>query len=122
MAKIKKIFNKRTTVISTTIIALLAIWGAKKTYDYAAPPSGPKDCNFIYPESQDQTKPTTISVKPNSPQINFEQQGGVINDASCLNRTSVYGIVKVTTADDIKNALQFARDNNLKVTPAGQHH
>jgi len=37
---------------------------------------------------------------------------GYINDASYLNRTAVYGIVKVTTVQDIQNALQFARDHN----------
>jgi FAD/FMN-containing dehydrogenase len=34
----------------------------------------------------------------------------------------VYGIVKVTSIDDIKNALQFARENHLKVSMAGVKH
>src|SRR6185369_2289302 len=79
------------------LLALVLFVLAKKTYDYAAPPNGPKNCDFIYPENPDQTKPTTISVNSDGSQLNLEQKGGVINDASCLNKTSVYGIVKVTS-------------------------
>ncbi len=121
MKQIKKYWNKKRAIISLTIAAVLII-GAKKTYDYAAQPNGLKNCDFIYPQSFDQTKPTTISAKPNSPELNFEQRGGLINDASCLNKTAVYGIVKITNEQDVKNALQFAKTNNLKVTTAGQRH
>lgn len=50
------------------------------------------------------------------------QKGGVINDASCLNKTSVYGIAKITSEDDVKNSLFYAKENDLKVTSAGQRH
>lgn len=122
MKKIKKYISNRRAVISSALFAILVIIGTKKTYDYAAPPNGPKNCDFIYPQTADQTKPTTISITPTRPALDLQQHGGTMNDASCLNKTSIYGVVKVTSVDDIKNALQFARDNKIKITPAGEHH
>ncbi len=34
----------------------------------------------------------------------------------------MYGVAKITSVDDVKYALQFAKLNNIKVTSAGQHH
>ncbi len=48
--------------------------------------------------------------------------GGYINDASCLNKTPIYGLVRIQTADDVRNSLQFARDNHLRISIAGQRH
>jgi FAD/FMN-containing dehydrogenase len=39
-----------------------------------------------------------------------------------LNKTAIYGIVNVSAVEDVQRALQFARENHLKVTPAGQRH
>lgn len=50
------------------------------------------------------------------------QRGGTINDASCLNRTPVYAIVEIRSEQDLRDALALARDNSLKVTPAGERH
>ena len=50
------------------------------------------------------------------------QNGGAINDASCLNKTEIYGIVEVRSVDDIARTLAFARDNKLSVTTAGVRH
>ena len=57
---------------------------ARKVFDYAAPPAGPKDCNFIFPLGGDETKPRvlTVAVPQNRPVL--EQVGGYVNDASCL--------------------------------------
>lgn len=122
MQKIKNKLKRNRLFISFAILAGLIIFTAKKTYDYAAAPTQAKNCDFIYPQVFDQTKPTNLSIKANSPQPNFEQKGGTINDASCLNKTSVYGIVKITSAQDVKNAIDFAKDNKLKITAAGQRH
>jgi FAD/FMN-containing dehydrogenase len=93
-----------------------------KIFDYASPPTKAKDCDFVFPATADQTKPTSIIVRyPLHPPA-FSQLGGFINDASCLNKTAVYGIAAISSVDDIRNALRFARENNLKVTTAGQRH
>lgn len=120
MAVIKKFFHKKTTIAVSVVAAILIFLGVKKGIDFASAPTKDKDCDFVYPV--DETKPTTIIVKQGMTPIHLEQKGGMINDASCLNKTAVYGVVKVTTAEDIKNALQYAKENNLKVTGAGQRH
>ncbi len=117
----KKFLHKKRTVIISVFVAV-AIFISVKAYEYASAPDKEKNCDFIYPSNTDQTKPTTITISPPEHLLAFQQKGGVINDASCLNKTSVYGVVKINSVEDIKNALQFARENNLKVTSAGQRH
>jgi FAD/FMN-containing dehydrogenase len=103
-------------------LAVVAV-AAKEFFEYSAAPESEKTSDFVFPPNPDQTKPTTLVQQAPAPaQIPFEQVGGFINDASHLNKTAVYGIVKVTSVEDIANALQFARDHRLKVTAAGQRH
>ncbi len=104
---------------------LFAVLCVKKIFDLSAAPTTSKACDFIFPESVDQTKPTIIRVvqHPDSSYIlEFEQRGGIINDASCLNKTAVHGIVKISNTEDVRHALAYARENNLKVTSAGERH
>ena len=122
VSKTKKFFHKKIALITSIVVAILIFIGIKKGIEYASAPTKDKDCNFIYPLSPGQTTPTTIVLKQSNITLNFEQKGGVINDASCLNRTAVYGIVQINSVQDIKNALQFAKENNLRVTSAGQRH
>jgi FAD/FMN-containing dehydrogenase len=52
----------------------------------------------------------------------LEQRGGTINDASCLNRTPVYGVIRPRSEDDVRQALTFARAHRLKVSVSGTRH
>jgi FAD/FMN-containing dehydrogenase len=104
------------------VVASVLVVGAKRIFDYAAAPNKEKKGDFVFPHNPDQEKPTLLLSEPKSPPFTFEQRGGFINDASHLNKTSVSGVVRITSEDDIRNALQFARDHNLKVTCAGQQH
>jgi FAD/FMN-containing dehydrogenase len=104
------------------IIASFLVIGAKKVFDYGAAPDKEKESDFIFPANPDQEKPTTLIASPQTPPFSFEQRGGFVNDASHLNKTAVYGVVRITGEDDIRNALQYARDHNLKITCAGQQH
>lgn len=122
MPQPKKVFYKNPTIIASTILAILLFLGIKKGIEYAAAPTSEKDCGYAYPNYSDQTKPTEIVLKQNSPRFEFQQKGGMINDASCLNKTSVFGIAKITSVDDVKNAILYANENNLKVTSAGERH
>ncbi len=114
--------RKKPLLIASLLLAAFVCVAAKKFADYASPPTKEKDCDFVYPSAVDQTNPTTIVTPFPEPPLTFAQWGGFINDASCLNKTAIHGIVKVTTVEDIQNALQFARKNHLHVTPAGQRH
>lgn len=112
---------RKRSILAAIAFFLLSflLFTAKKAFDYSAAPSGPKDCDFIFPRVNDDSKPTTITA-PNN--LAFEQKDGYINDASCLNKTPVYGIVKVKNVEQIREALKFARDKHLTVSIAGQRH
>ena len=118
----KKFFRKKRTIAISLVVATFLFISAKKIFEYAAPQIHPKDCDFIFPNTIDQTKPISVVSKTPEHLITLAQTGGFINDASCLNKTAVYGVVTISTVDDVRNALLFARENNLKVTSAGQHH
>jgi FAD/FMN-containing dehydrogenase len=114
--------RKRWLIAILFVFALVAV-AAKKFFDLSAAPSKDKESDFVYPPNADQTKPTTLVMQVPAPQqLPFEQVGGYINDASYMNKTAVYGIVKIKTVEDIQNAVKFARDHKLKVTAAGSRH
>lgn len=104
------------------VLVLLLAFTAWKIFDYSAAPDKDKESNFVFPPNPDQEKPTTLAIEPASLPVKFAQSGGFTNDASHLNRTAIYGIVRVSNEDDVRNALKFAREHNLKVTCAGQQH
>src|SRR5213593_1190359 len=115
--------KRRALLLSlASAIAASLVVTARKLVQYAAAPAGEKESDFVFPPSVGQTWPTSIATRPANPALPFEQRGGFINDASHLNRTAVYGIVKITSEADVGNALAFARANGLKVTAAGRRH
>jgi FAD/FMN-containing dehydrogenase len=114
--------RKRRAIIASFVLTCFSFITAEKISEYSSPPSKEKDCDYLYPRGVSQTKPTTILLKSDKPSLPLEQTGGFVNDASCLNKTAVYGVVKIATVEDIRNALEFARDNHLKVAIAGQRH
>ncbi len=96
---------------------------ARKIVEYSADPVAPKDC---VPDTQSRSaissRPVAIPTRASDVILPFVQRGGTLNDASCLNRTLVFGVVKVKSETDIKRALQFARENRLKISVAGARH
>lgn len=116
--------TRKRLLLAPLLLAAIAflLTTAKRVFDYAAPQREAKDCNFIFPPSPHSTKPTVMMVDHAALPLTMEQQGGYINDASCLNKTPVFGVVQVRTVEDVSRALQFARDNHLKVTAAGMRH
>jgi len=115
--------RKRHILLTVVLlVALFLAFAVKRILDYAAPPDKEKESDFVFPHGSSPEKPAVVMVKTGSPALPFRQSGGFTNDASHLNRTAIYGIVRVTNEDDIGKALKFARENNLKVTCAGQQH
>jgi FAD/FMN-containing dehydrogenase len=111
--------SKRLLAAALVAIAVL-FYPIRKAVQYAADPTGPKDCPPLEPEA---APAGTIPVRAAPPaNLQWRQQSGSINDASCLNRTPVYGVVQVRTVDDVRSALQFAAANGLKVSAAGVRH
>jgi FAD/FMN-containing dehydrogenase len=118
----KKLLTKPLILIAFILIFTVSVV-ARKLYLYSADPRGEKDCPPLFPTlAGDPAKPTAIDLKTPSIALPWSQKGGTINDASCLNKTYIYGLVQVKTIEDIKNALLFAKENGLKVSLAGVKH
>ena len=57
-----------------------------------------------------------------TPEPAWSQKGGSVNDASCLDRTPVAGVVEPRSERDVANVLSYARATGLTITPAGVRH
>jgi FAD/FMN-containing dehydrogenase len=111
---------RRWIVIAVVLLLLgLGVAAGLKVYQYSAAPPGEKDCaanpRFAGP-------PIAPGLQVVEPPVRLQQKGGTINDASCLNRTPVYGIAKPANEDELRTLIAFARDNGLKVSIAGARH
>ncbi len=107
--------NKLKIIIFAFVILITLV--IKRLYDLAKNPTESKNCLFTFPTLTNNSSTLFISTP-----TWLTQKGGFTNDASCLNKTSIFGMVKITNENDIKTALEFAQKNNLSITPAGQKH
>lgn len=122
--KQSKPINKKKLAVSVAVASALAAAGYEVNI-LSADPVGEKDCLPVFADVT-VSKYTQINLQTaplsQSDLLKWKQKGGTINDASCLDRTSIYGIVQVTNVDDVKNALEFAKENKIKVSMAGARH
>jgi FAD/FMN-containing dehydrogenase len=115
--------KRRSILLSIVLLAAsFLVLGARKVYEYAVAPEQDKDSDFVFPTESAPEKTTTIVFDPKLAAFTFRQVGGFTDDASHLNKTPIYGIVEITSENDIRNALRYAREHKLKVTCAGQQH
>jgi FAD/FMN-containing dehydrogenase len=122
--KQRKPLDKKKVAASIAIVSALAATGYEVNR-LSADPVGEKDCPPVFADTNaPSTTQVNVEIAPLSAgeMLKWKQKGGTINDISCLDRTPVYGIVQVTSVDDIKNALLFAKENKLKVSMAGVRH
>lgn len=97
--------------------------GTWKANEYAAPPNGEKECLQLEPAAGQPVVEAAVVERDSAAfDLPWAQKGGAINDASCVNKTAVYGIVQVRTEEDIRNALRFAEQEELQVAMAGVRH
>lgn len=121
MSRLAQIVKKPVTIAAITVVVVAFVVGKKMQY-YAAGPSGEKDCPPLSPSTTDPSKEYKVHIEAYPGSLSWVQKGGTINDASCLSKTSIYGIVQVKEVEDIKNALFFAKENDLKISIAGVRH
>jgi FAD/FMN-containing dehydrogenase len=114
--------RSRSARLASIILSSAAVFGGTKVYEYSSPPVTDKDCDFTFPAGMEGEKPTTLRIESPRTAIPLDLVGGYLNDASCLNKTPIYGLIRIHAADDVRKALQFARENHLHVTIAGQRH
>ena len=117
----RRTFLRKTLWAVFAAIAASVAFVAKEIFDYALPPRSEKHCDFTFPPDETQT-PHPLFNTPSDASLKLSQTGGFINDASCLNKTPIYGIVEVRSEKDIQNALRFASQKSLKLSIAGQRH
>jgi FAD/FMN-containing dehydrogenase len=113
---------QRKKLIVTSFTALVALLAGKKVYDYAAPPSKEKECEYVFPKESASTTEQAPVVQNVPRGFTFESLGGFTNDASCLNKTAIAGVAKITTESELSAALTYARENKLQVSIAGARH
>jgi FAD/FMN-containing dehydrogenase len=96
--------------------------GGRQVDAWSGAPAAVKDCaiHAVQAPGGDLPPRTTPAADTYPPETT--QRGGTVNDASCLNRTQVYGVVRPRSADDVRNALAFARHHELTVSVAGTNH
>lgn len=99
------------------ILLLILTVALKRLYDLAKNPTEAKNCFFTFPTLTNNSSTLSIATP-----TWLTQKGGFVNDASCLNKTPIFGMVKIINENDIKTTLEFAQKNNLSVSPAGQKH
>lgn len=114
----------RKLLVGVSALALVAGGGAvaASAAPLAADPEGPKDCADVLPEVASSVRTPSVPTPAPAPAPNWAQRGGTINDASCLSRTEVAGIVAPRTSEEVAQALTYARGNGLAVSAAGVRH
>src|SRR5215207_415035 len=121
MQKFSRKFKTGASAVAVLAV-LFGVYGLRKLQALAADPTGDKDCRPAAAGEQGKIDLQKIKAIAPLQGVKWSQLGGSINDASCLNRTEIYGVVEVKTVDDIAKTLQFARDNKLSITTAGVRH
>lgn len=109
--------RRKTLLVGVSVLALAIAGGAMYAAPLAADPTGAKDCAATLPPL-----PPLAAVPATVAEPNWSQRGGTVNDASCLNRTAVAGVVGVRSEADVAQALAYARAHRLPVSAAGVKH
>src|SRR4030081_2047995 len=122
MRKFSKKFKTSASAIALLVV-VFGVYGLRKLQVLAADPIGEKDCRPAA-DGAEQGRSDLDRIKAIAPlaDVKWSQLGGSINDASCLNKTDIYGVVEVRSVDDVAKTLAFARDNKLSITTAGVRH
>ena len=108
MRKLSKKFRTGASAVAVLVV-LFGVYGFRKLQALAADPVGEKDCRPA--DAGEESKIDLERIKAIAPLagVKWSQLGGSINDASCLNRTEIYGVVEVRSLDDVARTLAFAR-------------
>ena len=111
--------KRSTWVIGASGLAIAAVGTAAWLEPMATDPDGPKDCGAILPPI---SQSHSHAANPAMPEPRWAQKGGSVNDASCLDRTPVAGVVAPRSDAEVAAALAYAKATGLTVSPAGVRH
>jgi FAD/FMN-containing dehydrogenase len=111
--------QSRLLAVLALVVLLVVVFPMRRALQLAADPTGPKDCGATEGENG---AATASAGAEDARDLTWSQRGGTVNDASCLSRTPVFGVVQIKSADDVRKAMAFARGRGLKISPAGVKH
>ena len=86
---------------------------------YAGDPEEERDCPVRADGSL--VAESVVATVIDSP-VHIDDPNGTINDASCLDRTPIFGVVRPVLEEEIRAALGFAQEEGLHVSVAGRRH
>jgi FAD/FMN-containing dehydrogenase len=104
------------------LLAVLVVVGGRQVDAWSGAPAAVKDCAIHAVQAAGRELPPRPIPAGHTYPPGTTQRGGTVNDASCLNRTGVYGVVRPRSAEDVREALTFAGEHELTVSVAGTHH
>jgi FAD/FMN-containing dehydrogenase len=102
-------------IILLVLAFILVFLGIREIYYLSSEPKSEKD---FFPPIHHEKEPLDEAPA----HLPFSQLGGTINDVTGVDRTSVYGILRIQSEDELRNALHFARQQKLPVSIAGANH
>lgn len=113
----------RLFLVAGMLLTVLTI-GGHELAQWSGAPAAAKDCIVHPAPAPVPVVParTSTALAPTAHPAALAQQGGTVNDASCLNRTPVYGVVRPRSTAEVREALAFAREHDLVVCIAGTQH
>lgn len=108
----------RLGLVSLCLAGVLTV-GGLTVQEYGAAPTQAKDCAIhAFPTRVPVGSMTTTAAFP----VPLTDRHGTVNDASCLNRTPVYGVAHPRTPGEVGQALAFAREHGQEVSVGGTRH
>ncbi|MFL6766225.1 MAG: FAD-binding protein [Sphingomicrobium sp.] len=111
--------RRRTLVIGASAIGLAGAGSIIALAPLATDPDGEKDCGSVLPPLSTEV---ARAVAPQIAQPHWVQKGGTVNDASCLSRTGIAGVVAPRSEREVADTLAYARAAGLTISPAGVRH
>jgi FAD/FMN-containing dehydrogenase len=110
------LFTSRRALIAALAVGVPGAYLAHKGWLMSAAPLGDKDCGPDLGTASDSTVSAADGDLP------WSARGGTVNDVSCLSRTAVSGVVKVSEERHVADALAYAGGIGVGVSIAGARH
>ncbi len=117
---------RRVGVVAAVLLVVLLL-GAPLLNRYSGGATQAKDCaiHSVTPIPKD-AAPVRASAALDPGELlalpHLTQRGGTVNDASCLNRSPVAGVVAPRTDAEVADTLAFAREHGVTVSASGTRH